>query len=229
MPVFHCATSWRIDAVALRRACRVRSGRDGEAAKGWPNRRSLAGSACARQADHRDQRRDKPCSTPLVRGVVEKAKNPIHADQFHVGQGSQRQSSAQIEQGIPAAGRRDRGRDRPLYASHFTEAELKQILAFYQSPVGQQDAHRRAAGRSIESMANAGSLGRQSVPIEVIEQIPRRDEEARTRPADSMSRITMSICSSSAAARAACAPRASPRSTAPASCWPRNIASAAPA
>ena len=47
--------------------------------------------------------------------------------------------AAQIAQGIRcAAPARWWTPTARVYASHFTEAELKQILTFYQSPVGQK-------------------------------------------------------------------------------------------
>ena len=42
-----------------------------------------------------------------------------------------------------------------IYASHFTEAELKQILTFYQSPVGQKMIVEEPKALD-ESMADAG-------------------------------------------------------------------------
>jgi len=43
-----------------------------------------------------------------------------------------------------------------IYASHFTEAELKQLLAFYQSPLGQKVITEEPKSAD-ESMAMAGS------------------------------------------------------------------------
>jgi hypothetical protein len=45
-----------------------------------------------------------------------------------------------------------------FYASHFTEPELKQILVFYQSPVGQKMLVEEPKALD-ESMAYAGSWG----------------------------------------------------------------------
>ena len=45
-----------------------------------------------------------------------------------------------------------------IYASYFTEAELKQILAFYQSPVGRKMIVEEPKALE-QSMANAGEFG----------------------------------------------------------------------
>ena len=45
-----------------------------------------------------------------------------------------------------------------IYAGHFTEAELKAILAFYQSPLGQKMIVEEPKALD-ESMANAGEWG----------------------------------------------------------------------
>ena len=45
-----------------------------------------------------------------------------------------------------------------IYASHFTEAELKHILSFYQSPLGQKMIAEEPKALD-ESMANAGEWG----------------------------------------------------------------------
>ncbi len=59
-----------------------------------------------------------------------------------------------------------------IYASHFTEAELKQILAFYQSPVGRRMVVEEPKALD-ESMANAGNWG-DNLSDEVIAKM--RDE-----------------------------------------------------
>ena len=45
-----------------------------------------------------------------------------------------------------------------IYASHFTEAELKQILAFYQTPTGRKMITEEPRALD-QSMANAGEFG----------------------------------------------------------------------
>ena len=49
-----------------------------------------------------------------------------------------------------------------LYATNFTEQELKDILAFYQTPAGKKMLDRAAAGRRAEHEIRAG-LGEQAV------------------------------------------------------------------
>jgi uncharacterized protein len=45
-----------------------------------------------------------------------------------------------------------------IYASHFTEAELKELLTFYQSPVGRKAIVEEAKALD-ESLAYAGEFG----------------------------------------------------------------------
>jgi hypothetical protein len=56
-----------------------------------------------------------------------------------------------------------------FYASHFTEAELKQILAFYQSPVGKKMLVDEPRALD-ESMAYAGSWG-DNLSIDVMNKL----------------------------------------------------------
>jgi hypothetical protein len=74
---------------------------------------------------------------PIARGVVEKVKNVIMQTNFmwakdinEVTAQMHKEFDGRSSEMVDAAAR--------AYASHFTEAELKQILAFYQSPVGQK-------------------------------------------------------------------------------------------
>ena len=100
-----------------------------------------------------------------------------------------------------------------IYASHFTEQELKDLLAFYQTPLGQKAIAEEPKALD-ESMAYAGGWA-DNLSEEVIDEHARRDEKARTRYVSERTwPITTSIFSLSEADRAACAPRASPPSTA---------------
>ena len=85
----------------------------------------------------------------LVRGVIEKVKEQFLQTNFMWAQGLN-EVAVELAEGRCAARRASSSMHvRRIYASHFTEAELKQILAFYQSPLGQK-SHRRSRGRSTK-------------------------------------------------------------------------------
>jgi len=74
---------------------------------------------------------------PLVRGVVEKVKNQFMQTNFMWGKdlneiaaNLERDYAPRVNELVDATAR--------TYAEHFTEAELKEMLVFYQSPVGRK-------------------------------------------------------------------------------------------
>jgi len=75
--------------------------------------------------------------TPLIAGVVEQAKivflqqNPALSNDLN-------EIAAQIRDELAPRFSQLTDEVARLYASHFTEQDLKQILAFYKSPVGQK-------------------------------------------------------------------------------------------
>jgi uncharacterized protein len=94
---------------------------------------------------------------PLVRGVVEKAKDVFLQTNFmwqkdldEVAAKLEKEYAPRADELVDASAR--------IYASHFTEAELKQILAFYQSPLGKKMIAEEPKALE-ESMANAGRWG----------------------------------------------------------------------
>jgi len=94
---------------------------------------------------------------PLVRGVVKKVTDQFMQTNF-MWANDLNQVSAQLQkQYAPRAAELIDASAR-IYASHFTEPELKQILAFYQSPVGRRVITEEPAALD-ESMARAGSWG----------------------------------------------------------------------
>ena len=110
-----------------------------------------------------------------------------------------------------------------IYANEFTEQELKDLVTFYKSPLGQKLLAQRAQGDPVQHglYEPVGAEFRRSRQ----RRIPRRDAQARQ---GDLSRAPLfgaglpwlsstSICSSSAAVRAACAPPASPPAMAPGS------------
>jgi len=109
--------------------------------------------------------------TPLVRGVVEKVKDQFMQTNFMWGK-DLNEVAAKLEKDY--APRVDELVDMAarIYASHFTEAELKQLLAFYQSPVGRKSITEEPKALD-ESMASGGNWG-DALADEVVVKI--RDE-----------------------------------------------------
>lgn len=94
---------------------------------------------------------------PLVRGVVEKVKNQFMQTNFmwakdlnEVANNLAKQFEPRTSELVDESAR--------IYASHFTEAELKQILAFYQTPTGRKMVTEEPRALD-QSMANAGDFG----------------------------------------------------------------------
>jgi uncharacterized protein len=94
---------------------------------------------------------------PLVRGVVEKVKDQFMQTDFmwakdlnEVAAELESEYAPRVDELIDASAK--------IYASHFTEAELKQILAFYQTPVGRKVIEEEPKALD-ESVANAGNWG----------------------------------------------------------------------
>jgi uncharacterized protein len=108
---------------------------------------------------------------PLVRGVIEKAKNEFMQTNFMwakdlnaVAADLEKQYAPRANELVDAAAR--------IYASHFTEDELKQILAWDQSPIGRKMMVEEPKAFD-ESLAHAGEWG-QDFSDEVIARM--RDE-----------------------------------------------------
>ncbi|MGA8611259.1 MAG: DUF2059 domain-containing protein [Xanthobacteraceae bacterium] len=94
---------------------------------------------------------------PLVRGVIEKVKNQFMQTNFmyakdlnEIAANLEREYSPRVNELVDTSAR--------IYAGYFTEAELKEILTFYQSPVGRKLIVEEP--KALEaSMANAGDWG----------------------------------------------------------------------
>ena len=108
---------------------------------------------------------------PLVRGVVEKVKDQFMQTNFMWAK-DLNEVAAQLEKQLAPRESELVDASARIYASHFTEAELKQILAFYQSPVGRRMVVEEPRALD-ESMANAGNWG-DNLSDEVIAKM--RDE-----------------------------------------------------
>lgn len=108
---------------------------------------------------------------PLVRGVVQKVTDQFMQTNFMWSKDLNELDAQLQKQYAPRASELVDASAR-IYASHFTEAELKQILAFYQSPVGRKVIAEEPKALD-ESMAHAGSWG-ENLSQEVIAKM--RDE-----------------------------------------------------
>ncbi len=94
---------------------------------------------------------------PLIRGVVQKTKDSVlqtnimwAKDLNEIALNIEKEYQPRSVELVDASAR--------YYASHFTEAELKQLLTFYQSPVGQKMIVEEPKALD-ETMAFAGSWG----------------------------------------------------------------------
>jgi hypothetical protein len=94
---------------------------------------------------------------PLVRGVVAKTKNMFMQTNFMWAKDLDQVAAIEEKRLAPRVGELVDATAR-IYAQHFTEAELKQLLAFYQSPVGKK-ALTEEPKVLDESMAYAGTWG----------------------------------------------------------------------
>jgi hypothetical protein len=105
---------------------------------------------------------------PLVRGVVEKVKNQFMETNFmwakdlnEVAANLHKEYDSRSAELVDAAAR--------IYANHFTEAELKDLLAFYKSPLGQKMIVEEPKALD-ESLASAGQWG-DNLSVEVIDRM----------------------------------------------------------
>ena len=92
---------------------------------------------------------------PIVRGVVIKARDLFMQTNFmwakdlnEIAANLQKEFDPRVSELVDGAAR--------TYAAHFSEAELKQLLAFYQSPIGQKVLVEEPKVLD-ESMASAGT------------------------------------------------------------------------
>lgn len=94
---------------------------------------------------------------PLVRGVIEKVKDQFMQTNFMWAK-DLNEVAAQLEKEYAPRSNELVDASARIYASHFTEAELKQILAFYETPVGKKMIAEEPKALD-ESMTNAGNWG----------------------------------------------------------------------
>lgn len=94
---------------------------------------------------------------PLIRGVVEKTKNMFMQTNFMWAKDLNEVAALEEKKFAPRVSELVDQTAR-IYASQFTEQELKQLLAFYQSPVGRKAL--AVEPKVLEqSMAQAGTWG----------------------------------------------------------------------
>jgi hypothetical protein len=105
---------------------------------------------------------------PMVRGVVEKTKNMFMQTNFMWGK-DLNEVAVVIEKELEPRSSELIDATARIYASHFTEQELKQLLTFYQSPLGQKMTAVEPKALD-ESMANAGRWG-DNLSLEVIDRM----------------------------------------------------------
>jgi hypothetical protein len=105
---------------------------------------------------------------PLVRGVVVKVRDAFMQTNFmwakdlnEVAANLQKQYDGRTSELVDGAAK--------IYASHFTEQELKDILTFYQSPLGQKVIHEEPKAAD-ESMNNAQKFA-DNLSLEVIDSL----------------------------------------------------------
>jgi hypothetical protein len=110
----------------------------------------------------------KAMFAPLVHGVIKKTTDSVLQTNMMWGKDIN-EISAQIEKDYAPRGQEIVDATARYYASHFTEAELKQILTFYQSPVGQKMLVDEPRALD-ESMAYAGSWG-DNLSVEVMSKL----------------------------------------------------------
>lgn len=92
---------------------------------------------------------------PIVRGVVEKAKNMFMQTNFMWSK-DLNEVAVIVNKDYDSRSNELVDNTARIYASHFTEPELKSLLAFYQSPLGQK-ALAEEPKVMDESMRNAAT------------------------------------------------------------------------
>jgi hypothetical protein len=94
---------------------------------------------------------------PLIIGVVEKVKNQFMQTNFMYAK-DLNEIAVQLAKEYEPRSAELVDESARIYASHFTEAELKQILAFYQTPTGRKMIVEEPKALD-QSVANAGVFG----------------------------------------------------------------------
>jgi len=94
---------------------------------------------------------------PLVRGVVDKTRDMFMQTNFMWAKDLNEVTAIEEKKFAPRVSELVDGTAR-IYASHFTEPELKQLLAFYQSPIGRKSLVEEPKVLD-DAMTQAGTWG----------------------------------------------------------------------
>lgn len=105
---------------------------------------------------------------PLVRGVIEKVKQQFIQTNF-VWAKDLNEIAAMLVKEYTPRGEELVDATARIYASHFTETELRDILAFYQTPLGRKMIVEEPKILD-ESMENAGQFG-DNLSVEIINRM----------------------------------------------------------
>jgi uncharacterized protein len=105
---------------------------------------------------------------PLVRGVIEKVKQQFIQTNFIWAKDLNEIAAMMLKEYAPRGEELVDATAR-IYASHFTETELRDILAFYQTPLGRKMIVEEPKILD-ESMENAGQFG-DNLSVEIINRM----------------------------------------------------------
>jgi hypothetical protein len=105
---------------------------------------------------------------PLVHGVIIKVRDQFMQTNFMWGK-DLNEIANNLDKEYGPRGSEVIDATARIYASHFTEAELKQLVAFYQSPLGRKSVAEEPR-ITDESMAYAGRWG-DDLSVEIISKM----------------------------------------------------------
>ncbi len=120
--------------------------------------------------------------------VIEQAKQAVPADQSDARARTSTRSRRKLRTEFAPRSAELVDEVAKLYAARFTEQELKDVLAFYKSPVGKKMI-ARGAGDPRSEREQSRTPGRASSPRRCIGKIPRRDEEEGARALSRLRRV----------------------------------------
>jgi uncharacterized protein len=115
---------------------------------------------------------------PLVRGVIEKVKNQFMQTNFmyakdlnEIAANLQKEYAPRANELVDATAR--------IYAEHFTEAELKDMLTFYQSPVGRKMIveEPKVIDESISSAGQWGDALAEDIIVKMRAEMKKRGHD----------------------------------------------------
>jgi uncharacterized protein len=115
---------------------------------------------------------------PLVRGVVVKTRDFFMQTNFMWGKDLNEVADGLIKQYSVRTGELMNDAAR-IYASHFTEPELKQLLTFYQSPLGRKviAEEPKAADESMNAASSWADKLSEEVAIRMRDEMKKRGHD----------------------------------------------------